>query len=331
MEGLGIGRLIETMDSMKATPSCFVLALCVLWFGAPFMGASQSVNKLNVKDFAEELEVSYQLKADRPLTVQLYFSEDDGYTWRGPLKSVSGDVGPGVIPGKRKIIWNFAEEVEELWGERFRFKVKTSEHYAFSMKFREGWFNVPAAISEDFGEDKDLASFRLRQVPGWNGIEAKAPSGNYDFEMHHELSGTGVNSKAELLGYRHRPAALGMLFSAILPGSGIPYVTYGEAQNWTVEYNDRKSKKGNGNFWTIAIFGGAAALLANQESKAYDEELTRTFGTPTSAEEAAQPYKIAKWGLVGLSGLIYTTQVVKVIRWNKRHQSDMADFVSRWE
>ena len=131
MEGLGIGRLIETMDSMKATPSCFVLALCVLCFGAPFMGASQSVNKLNVKDFAEELEVSYQLKADRPLTVQLYFSEDDGYTWRGPLKSVSGDVGPGVIPGKRKIIWNFAEEVEELWGERFRFKVKTSEHYGF--------------------------------------------------------------------------------------------------------------------------------------------------------------------------------------------------------
>ena len=91
--------------------------------------------------------------------------------------------------------------------------------------------------------------------------------------MHHELSGTGVNSTAELMGYRHRPAALGMLFSAILPGSGIPYVTYGEAQNWTVEYNDRKSKKGNGNFWTIAIFGGAAALLANQESKAYDEEL----------------------------------------------------------
>ena len=40
-----------------------------------------------------KVEVSYILKADRPLTVQLYYSEDDGYNWIGPLKSVSGDVG----------------------------------------------------------------------------------------------------------------------------------------------------------------------------------------------------------------------------------------------
>ena len=330
MAFLGIGRLIETMRMDSNRCVAFQL-LIALWCAVPFVGGAQSVNKLNVKDFAEELEVSYQLKADRPLTVQLYFSEDDGYTWKGPLKSVSGDVGRGVLAGKRKIIWNFAEEVEELWGDRFRFKVKTSEHYGFSMKFREEWFNVPAAISADFGEDKDLASYRLRQVSGWNGIEMKAPSGNYDFEMHHELSGSGVNSTAELTGFRHRPAAVGMLFSALLPGSGIPYVTYGECQNWTVEYNDRKRKKGNGNFWSIAIFGGAAALLSNMETKAYEEELDRPFGSETSAEEAAQPYKQAKWGVAGLAGLIYSTQIIKVIRWNKRHQSDMADFVSRWE
>ena len=320
---------METMDSMKPIRSHAFLLLfsCTL----PMTGIAQSVNKLQVKDFAEEVEVSYQLKADRPLTVQLYYSGNDGYTWKGPLESVSGDVGQDVVAGKKKIVWNFAEEVQELWGDAFRFKVKTSEHYDFSMRFREDWFNIPSAISNDFGEDKDLASFRLRQVSGWNGIEMKAPSGNYDFEMHHELSGSGVKSSAELKGFRHRPAAVGMLFSALLPGSGIPYVTFGESQHWTVEYNGRKRKKGNGNFWTIAIFGGASALLHNLEIKAYNDELARPFGSTDTAEEAAQPYNYAKWGSAGLAGLIYTTQIVKVIRWNKRHQSDMSDFVSRWE
>ena len=319
------------MDNKHLTRFAAYLVLLTMCNAMPLLGVAQSINKVQVKDFAEELEVSYNLKADRPLTVQLYYSEDDGYTWKGPLKSVSLDVGQGVLSGKRKVVWNFAEEVKELWGDRFRFKVKTSQHYGFSMKFRDDWFNMPDPISDDFGEDKDLASYRLRQVSGWNAIEMKAPSGNYDFEMHHELKGSGAQSSVELMGYRHRPAAVGMLFSALLPGAGIPYVTYGESQNWTVEYNDRRSKKGNGNFWTVAIFGGAAALLANLETKAYNEELDRPFGSESSAKEAAQPYQYGKWGTAGLAGLIYTTQIVKVIRWNKRHQSDMADFVSRWE
>ena len=38
--------------------------------GTSTVGA-QSINRVQVKDFAEELEVRYQLKTDRPLTVQL--------------------------------------------------------------------------------------------------------------------------------------------------------------------------------------------------------------------------------------------------------------------
>ena len=292
---------------------------------------AQSINKVNVKDFAEELEVSYQLKTDRPVTIQLYYSEDDGYQWIGPLKSVSGDVGRGVMAGKNKIVWNFAEEVSELFGDRFRFKIRSSEHFGFSMKFRDEWFNVPTALTNDLGEDKDLAAYRLRQVDGWNSIELQAPSGNYDFEMHHELRGADVDSKVELVGYRHRPAAVGMLFSTILPGSGIPYVTYGECKNWTVEYSERKPKKGNGNFWGMFIFGGAAVLLHNLEMEAYNEELARPFGTEMSAQEAALPYQYAKFGAGGLAGLIYTLQIARVIKWNNCHKGDMSRFVSDWE
>ena len=62
----------------------------------------QDLSRLRVEPFAEELEVSYTLKADRPLEVQLYYSEDDGYNWVGPLTSVTGDVGSSVAAGKNK-------------------------------------------------------------------------------------------------------------------------------------------------------------------------------------------------------------------------------------
>ncbi|MGB1671527.1 MAG: hypothetical protein ACPHCT_08630 [Flavobacteriales bacterium] len=144
------------------------------------MGAAQDLSRLKVEPFAEELEVSYTLKADRPLEVQLYYSEDDGYSWVGPLKSVTGDVGNSVSEGKNKIIWNFAEEVGELVGDRFRFKVKSSQHYGFSMKFRDDAFNMPSAVRADLGEDPDQAAFKLRDAPcpeGQAGALLSRPEG----------------------------------------------------------------------------------------------------------------------------------------------------------
>ena len=292
---------------------------------------AQSIQRLDVQPYAEELEVRYVMKSDRPLTVQLYYSEDDGINWMGPLKSVTGDVGESISPGRNKIVWNFAEEVEQLWGERFRFKVRSSEHYPFSMRFRDEWFNMPAAVSRDFMADDDLSAFRLRQVPGWNSMELKAPSGNYDFEMHHELAGRKVESSVELMGYRHRSTGVGMLFSAVMPGSGIRYVTFKESQNWSEDIIGRRSKRGNGNFWGVVIFGGAAALLHDLQTRAYDEELARPYGTVASAEAAAEPYETPKWGLAGMAGLIYTMQVFRVGKWNKAHKSDMAKFMSEFK
>lgn len=303
----------------------------IAWLAPSVLCAQPSMGKLHVKDFAEDVEVHYQLKTERPLIVQLYYSEDDGFNWIGPLKNVSGDVGTGVLSGKNKIVWNFAEEVEELWGERFRFKVRASEYFGFSLKIRDEWFNIPGELTDEFGVDKDLAAFRLRQVKGWNGLEMKCPNGNYDFEMRNELRGNDVDASVELLGGRHRPAMVGMLFSAMLPGSGIPYVTFGECKHWTVEYSNRKSKKGNGNFWGMVLFGGAAVLLHNLEIEAYNEELARPFGTEMSAKEVALPYQYAKFGAGGLAGLIYTMQIARVIKWNNAHKSDINKFIDEWE
>ena len=317
-------RLMMHMNLPFVRPLLAAVVLVV----ASFVGRAQDLSRLKVEPFAEELEVSYTLKADRPLEVQLYYSEDDGYSWVGPLKSVTGDVGNSVSEGKNKIIWNFAEEVGELVGDRFRFKVKSSQHYGFSMKFRDDAFNMPSAVCADLGEDPDQAAFKLRQVSGWNSMELKAPSGNYSFEMHHVLKGKQVRSSVDLKDSHHRPAGVGMVMSAVLPGSGIPYVTFGESKNWTLDEVGRKAKKGNGNFWGMALFAGAAVLCHNLEIEAYNDELSRFNGTEASALEASQPYQYAKYGAGGLAGLIYTTQIIKVIKWNKAHKADMAKFVA---
>jgi hypothetical protein len=315
------GKIGKSMTDMMKP--CLLLSLLVS-IGA--MVHAQQISRVVARDFAEELEVTYTLKTDRPVTVQLLYSENDGNSWVGPLKSVSGDVGREVESGKNKIVWNFADEVQEMYGDRFRFKVRADEHYGFSLNLRGESFNIPGNLKADFGDDVGEAAYRLRRVDGWNGFEMKATSGNYFFEMHHELSASGVKSTVDLVGHRGRPAAVGMLFNAVLPGSGIPYVTFGECKNWTEEYSDRKAKKGNGNFWGLAIFGGAAVLLHNMETAAYDEELSRPFGSVTSAEEVALPYRYGKWGAGGLAGLIYTLQVVKVFKWGRLHGKDMTEF-----
>lgn len=312
-------------DTMQWT-----LALLGLWMAGQSGALAQDLSRLKVTPFAEELEVNYTLKADRPVTVQLYYSEDDGIHWNGPLTSVTGDVGRNIAEGKNKIVWNFAEEVEELYGDRFRFKVRTSEHYAFGAKFRNaGFASLDRALRDDLGGDPDQAAFLLRQIRGWNNMDVRAPSGNYTFEMNHDLAGKGVDSSVDITGYRSRPAALGLLFNAVLPGSGIPYVTYGEAKRWTIAEHERDNKYGNGNFWGVVLFGGASILCHNLAQDAYNEELNRPFGTEASAQEAAESYTYGKYASGGLAGLIYVMQLTRTFKWSKLHKSHMAEFVAQ--
>lgn len=315
--------LVHAFIKRPILASLFVVLVPEVW--------SQELSRLRVDSFAEEIEVSYTLKTSRPLEVQLFYSENDGYSWNGPLQFVTGDVGGNIGQGKKKIVWNFAEEVGELVGDRFRFKVKSSQHYGFRSKFRDGNFHsISKAILEDFGGDLDMAAFRLRQVSGWNSMETKAPSGNYSFEMHHVLQGAGVNSSVDLKQGHHRPVALGMLLSAVLPGAGIPYVTYGDNARWTMEDDGRRAKKGNGNFWVLAFLTGTAVLCHNLEIDAYNTEMNRFGGTEQSASENALPYRQAKFGAGGLAGFIYSMQLVRVLKWHKAHKGDVEKFVARF-
>jgi len=292
---------------------------------------AQQVSRLEVRPSPEFIEIGYRLEADRPLTVQLYCSGDGGGHWTGPLQAVSGDVGERVAAGENYIQWRFAEEVAFVRPARLQFEVRTGRYVPFTMKFRNGWFNMPRRVSSDFELDDDMSAFRLRQMKGWNSVELKAPSGNYDFEIHHEPRGRLVESEVQLKGGHGRRTGLGMLVSAILPGMGIQYVTFGDAMRWSESIHGRPAKRGYGQFWSVVLSGGGYLLARNFQQRAYDEAFAQPGGSASSAMEAARRYAGPKWALAGMAGFFYIRQIVQVSKWNKTHRADMDRFTSAWK
>jgi hypothetical protein len=89
----------------------------VVFMQLNLMAISQTVNNVRVSTFQRTIEVVYDLKAESFTTVELYFSEDSGTTWKGPMKNVSGDVGGNQLEGNgKKIIWDASTELGSIEG-----------------------------------------------------------------------------------------------------------------------------------------------------------------------------------------------------------------------
>jgi hypothetical protein len=89
---------------------------------------SQQIKNIHPEIAGEKIYVYYDLvgiPADRPVIVRIFLSTDGGKTYGDPLKSVSGDVGVVVGPGKEKcIIWDVFEDVDELVSLNVKFKIQ---------------------------------------------------------------------------------------------------------------------------------------------------------------------------------------------------------------
>jgi len=70
------------------------------------------------------VEITYNLEGDCPADISLYYCEKDGSEFKGPLISVTGDIGLAVKPGTRKTTWNVLKEQDFLVGNNFTFRVK---------------------------------------------------------------------------------------------------------------------------------------------------------------------------------------------------------------
>jgi uncharacterized protein (TIGR02145 family) len=101
--------------------------LILLPFLFIFFGLNaQTVTITNVEQDGQKLVVSYDIIGGAgKYEVSLFCSTDDGTTWAGPLKSVSGDVGKNIAAGlTKKITWTVLNDRADLKGDQVRFKVK---------------------------------------------------------------------------------------------------------------------------------------------------------------------------------------------------------------
>jgi hypothetical protein len=55
--------------------------------------------------------------------IALYYSQDKGNTYKGPLQKVSGDVGKNITPGEKLIVWSYFEEDSTFNGQDVIFKL----------------------------------------------------------------------------------------------------------------------------------------------------------------------------------------------------------------
>ena len=96
----------------------WLLAVCL--FACSLLPA-QNVTNIVAEQVEKKIHVSYDL--DRQADITLFLSTDGGKSFT-ELRRVSGDVGKGVGPGHKTIVWDVLSERERLVGEDFVFKVK---------------------------------------------------------------------------------------------------------------------------------------------------------------------------------------------------------------
>lgn len=88
---------------------------------------AQKVSNIRAEQRGQDIVVLYSLETTTPCEVSLLLSQDNGATWSGPLKNVSGDVGKNTSAGEKLIIWKVLEEREQLVGDRMKFKIHAIE------------------------------------------------------------------------------------------------------------------------------------------------------------------------------------------------------------
>jgi uncharacterized protein (TIGR02145 family) len=98
----------------------FFLFLCLLGITTH----AQKVSNVTFRQEQSAIIISYDLETKAPCKISLFVSTDDGKTWKGPLKKVTGDAGAKIASGSHSVTWNVLEEFEELRGDKIKFQVR---------------------------------------------------------------------------------------------------------------------------------------------------------------------------------------------------------------
>lgn len=76
--------------------------------------SAQNISEIGFKVAGNNIEITYTVKGlafNQSLTTSIYVSTDGGSGFQGPLKFVSGDLGPGILNGQHKVLWEASKEI----------------------------------------------------------------------------------------------------------------------------------------------------------------------------------------------------------------------------
>jgi len=107
-----------------------VLMLAMVFVGEVF--AQSPVTNMRVQRIDTVIVVFYDLAATA--NVEAYASLDNGASFIGPLRFVTGAVGNNVLPGKDKIlVWDIGNEVDEIGSSNVQFRLVTGAEQTSSV------------------------------------------------------------------------------------------------------------------------------------------------------------------------------------------------------
>lgn len=93
--------------------------------------SAQTISNVTAKQVGNTAVITYDLQCNDGVGISLYYSDNGGTSFKGPLKKVTGDVGSNITSGSKSITWNTLQEQETLVGDKIIFRVKgeTSDGY----------------------------------------------------------------------------------------------------------------------------------------------------------------------------------------------------------
>jgi formylglycine-generating enzyme required for sulfatase activity len=145
--------------------------LFILLIFQPTWAIAQSVSQVEISQIGKTMVVEYVLEAIEAQEILLYLSQDGGVTFSKPLEKVSGDIGRGVLPGKKRIVWNVLEEIPELVGDNVVFLVQIADATMTETKYgrpKMEWVLIPVGTfimgSPDHETDRELDESPQQEV-----------------------------------------------------------------------------------------------------------------------------------------------------------------------
>jgi TonB family protein len=167
----------------------------------------QTVSGVIAHEVDNTIQVDYKLRgiSTKKYDVGLYYSLDDGRTFTGPLKMVSGNVGPGQRVGTGSIIWDVLKEEESLIGSLV-FEVRCSEEDEIFMIVEK----MPAFPGCEGKRGDDLKACTELEVRKYTSRYTKYPQIAKDagisgtVYVYYEINKKGKIENAEILRGVHK-------------------------------------------------------------------------------------------------------------------------------